>query len=98
MVERHHVQMRNARRGFFALPRVQDDEVTVEIYAASERPSPNTGRFDVQRAQTVLRGRLGEWLTLGRVSGEHEAQSPGYHSATRRAQDSLVELRVISPD
>ncbi len=99
MVQGFDVRYRDALSGFFALPRVHGDQVTVEIYQQSDRPAGN-GRFDLQQASTVLRGGLGQWLTLGSIGGSDGDQRNriGRHVQTRRAQDRRLALRVIAID
>ena len=93
------LQYRDATSGFYALPRVHGDQVTVEIYQQSERPA-GSGRFNVQQASSMLRGRLGDWLTLGSVGGEtgNKRNQIGRHYQTHRAQDMQLELRVVPVD
>ena len=93
------VQYRDATSGFHALPRVHGDQVTVEIYQQSERLA-DSGRFDVQQAASVLRGNLGQWMTLGSVGGEtgDSRNQIGRHYQTHRAQDMQLELRVLAVD
>ena len=65
----YEVQYRDATSGFYALPRVHGNQVTVEIYQQTERPV-DSGRFNIQQASSMLRGNLGQWMTLGSVGGE----------------------------
>ena len=94
-----NVQYRDAEQGFFALPRVHGNQVTVEIFQQSDRAMMN-GDFSTQRASTVLRGGLGEWLTLGSV-GDSQGGSDrriGGYATTRRSQDRQLQLRVLPVD
>jgi type II secretory pathway component GspD/PulD (secretin) len=99
IVQGYNMQYRDTSSGFIALPRVHGDQVTVEIYQQDQRPMAN-GRFANQQASTMLRGRLGQWLTLGSIgaadsdAGDHL----GRHVTTRRAQDRRLELRVLAVD
>ena len=99
VVQGFDVRYRDSLSGFFALPRVHGDQVTVEIYQQSDRPVGN-GYFNIQQASTVLSGGLGQWLTLGSIGGNHgrEGDQFGRHAQTRRSQDRLLELRVIAVD
>lgn len=93
------VQYRDATSGFHALPRVHGDQVTVEIYQHNERLAGD-GRFDMQQAASMLRGNLGQWMTLGSIGGEtgDTHNQIGRHYQTRRAQDTQLELRVLAVD
>lgn len=93
------VRYRNADRGFVALPRVHGNDVTVEIYQQDDRAAQD-GRFDQQSASTILRGRLGEWLTLGSVGDSQDDTNNqiGAQVSTRRAEDRQLMLRVLPVD
>jgi hypothetical protein len=95
----YEVDYRDTASGFIALPRVHGDQVTVEIFQQQERPS-HEGRFDHQQAATVLRGNLGQWLTLGSIGGtsSDSGDAIGRSFQTRRARDRLLELRVLAMD
>lgn len=93
------MHFRDTASGFFALPRVHGNQVTLEIFQQQERPGVH-GRFDVQQASTVLRGGIGQWLTLGSTGGEDRDRQHGIgrEVQTRRTQDRLLELRVVPLD
>jgi type II secretory pathway component GspD/PulD (secretin) len=60
------VEYRDVISGFFVLPRVNADRVTLEI--APQRDTVGaTGNVKIQRAHTVLSGKLGEWIDAGGV-------------------------------
>jgi hypothetical protein len=98
-VQGFNVSYRETGSGFFALPRVHGDAVTVEIYQRNDRAAEN-GRFDVQRATTVLQGPLGSWLTLASTGGSDSDHQDGIgrNIQTRRSSDRQIELRVIAVD
>ena len=51
--------------GFFVVPRVSGDTVTLEIFTAADSlRSPVSGATNVQRVQTTVSGRLGEWIEI----------------------------------
>jgi len=93
------VQYRDATSGFYALPRVHGDQVTIEIYQHNARLS-GSDRFNIQEASSMLRGNLGQWMTLGSVGGEtgDRRNQIGLHVQTRRTQDMQLELRVLPVD
>ena len=95
----YEVDYRDTASGFIALPRLHGDQVTVEIFQQQERPSYNA-RFDHQQAATVLRGKLGQWLTLGSIGGNASDSeiAIGRSFQTRRRQDRQLELRVLAID
>jgi len=90
---------RELASGFYALPRIHGDQVTVEIYQRSDR-SAGDGRFERQQASSVLRGGLGSWLSLGSIGSADTIDNRriGRQVTTERRQDRSVELRVIALD
>lgn len=99
IVQGMHTDYRDALSGFYALPRVHGEQVTVEIYQQHEVPAGSAG-FRVQHASTVLNGRLGEWLDLGSIGGSDSDQQHaiGSRFETRRDTDRSLQLRVLAVD
>jgi hypothetical protein len=95
----YEVQYRDATSGFYALPRVHGDQVTIEIYQHNERLS-GSDRFNIQQASSMLRGNLGQWMSLGSVGGDtgDRRNQIGLNVQTHRAQDMQLELRVLAVD
>lgn len=62
------VEYRDADTGFRVRPRVNGDRVTIEIGSRRDTlADPNSQTFNVQRVDTVISGRLGEWMEIGGV-------------------------------
>ena len=60
------MEYRDADTGFRVRPRVNGDRVTLEISTHRDLPAdPNSQTFNVQRVDTVVSGRLGEWMEIG---------------------------------
>lgn len=57
---------RSAQSGFFVTPRLRGDEVQIEISSQQQRHAgDNSGGIATSGVDTVVTGRLGEWLPLG---------------------------------
>ncbi|NKB36675.1 MAG: hypothetical protein GKR93_05810 [Gammaproteobacteria bacterium] len=55
--------------GFYVLPRVNGDRVTLQISPRLSRVQPNQAAiFEVQNAETTTIGRLGEWIQIGGIT------------------------------
>ncbi len=86
--------------GFLVRPRTSGDAVTVEISASRDRfaaRDPATresvlppGTVSVQRFDTVVSGRLGEWIELGGVGTGAQA---GEEGISWRSRDAAAESR-----
>jgi hypothetical protein len=98
-IQGFQMQYRNTGNGFYALPRMHGDRVTVEIHQ-QQAQATGSNRFLTQQASTVLQGRAGEWLTLGSTGGSNSnsGDAPGQHFQTRRTRDGLIEMRVLPVD
>jgi hypothetical protein len=59
----------DATTGFYVLPRVNGERVTLQISPFKNSSSRSgSGNIDTLQAETTISGRLGEWLPLGGVS------------------------------
>jgi type II secretory pathway component GspD/PulD (secretin) len=68
------IEYRDVDSGFYVVPRVSGDTVTLEIFTAADAlQSPATGAASIQRVQTVVSGRLGEWIEIA-GSGQQATQ------------------------
>ncbi|MBK9160442.1 MAG: hypothetical protein IPM27_02570 [Nitrosomonadales bacterium] len=73
-------QYQEVGSGFYVLPRVNGDRVTLEISTQNDAPGPDQGGYPttrIQRADTTVAGRLGEWLAVGGVDRQQAGQSGG---------------------
>jgi len=86
-----------AASGFYVTPRVNADRVTLEISTTRDRVrNPNTGTVDLQRVNTVVSGRLGEWIEIG-GSGSEAARTrsdPVSRASSGARDQSSVMLKV----
>ncbi len=83
--------VRTATSGFEVRPRVQGEFVTLDILVrgASLGRSPGTPS-EVSRVQTVVRGRLGEWIEVSGASAEVEDERAGL---TARSSGASRDVR-----
>jgi type II secretory pathway component GspD/PulD (secretin) len=83
----------NVDTGFYATPRVSGDRVTIEIGTARDRVrNPATGAVNIQRASTVVSGRLGEWIAVG---GSGETTEKTRNELLSQRRDSIRDERTI---
>lgn len=86
-----------ADTGFYVVPRVAGDRVTLEIFTAADTlDSAQRGGVGVQRVQTVVSGRLGEWIEIGAIAqhaSQREAELLARSSDARRS-DRRVLVKV----
>lgn len=91
------VEYRNADTGFYAVPRVNGVQVTVSIRTRRDSVTDaDSGALGVQRIDTVLTGRLGEWLEIGGAGQESTQTDSGtvYRSGSLGFHDRRVFMKV----
>lgn len=82
------VVYRDIGRGFYAIPRVNGQRVTVEISQQADSARGYGGAIDTQRLGTTISGRLGEWMELGGGGRQAMRETSGMAVSTGDARDS----------
>ncbi|MEA3410672.1 MAG: secretin N-terminal domain-containing protein [Pseudomonadota bacterium] len=88
---------RDAGSGYTVLPRVSGETVTLQINPSSTGAVTGPyGSFETRQLDTVVSGRLGEWLTLGGIDDTASVTTSGIASGSRRTStsDAFVQVRV----
>ena len=82
------VQYRDVSSGFYAQPRVNGDQVTLDISPQKESLSDTQyGEVRSARLISTVRGRLGEWIELGSSGHDEQVSERGItRYGTRDAQ------------
>jgi type II secretory pathway component HofQ len=91
------VEYRDAGTGFYVRPRVSGNQVTLSISTRRDSVAdPNSGTLNVQHVDTVVSGRLGEWLELGGIAQESVQRDGGtvYRRSVGGQDDRRVSLKV----
>jgi type II secretory pathway component GspD/PulD (secretin) len=94
-------EYRDVMTGFYALPRLAGDRVTLEISPQHDtlpRPEQNLprGSVNVQRVATTVSGRLGEWIEIGGLVQGMSTQQSVTLGSTREvsADNRRILLKV----
>ena len=88
----------DATSGFYALPRLNGDQVTILIAPTLSKSS--TGGmpvFDVQNVETTATGRLGEWITIGGINQDMDSSNRRILSSSSK-QHQLSNSILIKVD
>lgn len=88
--EQHIIRMHDASSGFYVVPRVSGDHVTLEIHQRDDRPGMRHGVTNTQSTDTVVRGRLGEWISLGGINTTRNSSQGGL-GRSHATQGSVVQ-------
>ncbi len=87
------VEYRDADTGFRVRPRVNGDQVTLEISSHSDTlADPDSRAFNVQRVETVVTGRLGEWME---ISGVEQSRTQTDGGTISRSTGSMSSDRKV---
>jgi type II secretory pathway component GspD/PulD (secretin) len=80
------VEYRDVDTGFYAQPRISGDRVTIQLAARRDSVSDGgRGALRIQRVESVVSGRLGEWIEVGGIAQTEVRDESGtiyYHSKT----------------
>ena len=83
--------------GFYVLPRVSGDVVTLQVSPQLSRVQPNQAAiFDVQNANTTIRGKLGQWLQIGGIVQQFNTSDREILGSSRRQgqQERSIFVKV----
>ena len=80
--------------GFYVAPRVVGENVTLAIEARRDVPGEEAaGSVALQRVNSIVSGRLGEWIEVGGLAEQGGSQQSGI--ANRTSQSSADRRRVM---
>lgn len=93
------VQYQEIGSGFYVLPRVNGDRVTLEISTQNDALVPDGGDYPVMRVQqasSTLSGRLGEWLEVGGLGQQkdHDNSTLSTRGTSRIREQRNVLIKV----
>jgi type II secretory pathway component GspD/PulD (secretin) len=92
--QRTTTQLQDVTRGFYVVPRVSGDTVTLEIAQHNDQPGRRYGVVDTQRIESVVHGRLGEWIDLGGLDTTESAHQGGLGRSVNSQQGRLQGVQV----
>jgi type II secretory pathway component GspD/PulD (secretin) len=79
------IEYHDVSSGFYVLPRINGDRVTLLVSPQLSRINPDQSReFEVQNAETTAVGRLGEWLEIGAITQQFNSNDRTSLTATRQ--------------
>ena len=92
--QRSTTQLHDVTRGFYVVPRVHGDTVTLEIAQHDDKPGRRHGIIDTQRIDTVVHGRLGEWIDLGGLDTTRSDYQGGIGRSVNMQDGQLQGIQV----
>ena len=88
-----NVEYKDTGNSFYVLPRLQGERVTLEIEPQSSRMLQGQV-VEVERAQTTVSGRLGEWISLGTTETSEQQRQRGILSGSTSESSNNVGFEV----
>jgi type II secretory pathway component GspD/PulD (secretin) len=87
------VEYKDVTTGFYVLPRVHGEQVTLDVSPFKQsRSDKRGGDIDTQSASTQISGKLGQWLPIGGTTEQVQRSSTGIgtsHSTQSRDNESI---------
>lgn len=87
------VEYRNVTTGFYVLPRIHGDNVSLQVSPFKNSLSKaRAGNIATQQANTTISGRIGEWLLIGGTTEQIKRSQSGignYSSTQNRANAGI---------
>ncbi len=100
-VAQDQITYKDVLRGFSVLPRLNGDQVTLDISPYYDTPSQEQGdAIDVQRMHTTVSGRLGNWLEIGGSGQAADSQlgsryTQSAHTGNRDQRRVLLKVEEV---
>lgn len=91
VVQQDSTRFYDATSGFYVLPRLSGDRVTLLI-APRLAETGRHGGFDIQEVETTVSGRLGEWIRVGGLDQSVSRSGSGVLSGRQRQHQSQSEI------
>jgi len=91
------VEYKDVTTGFYVLPRVHGEQVTMDISPHKDAVSGSrAGAIDTQSASTTVTGPLGQWIAIGGVTEQTSRSSSGIasHSSTHSRTNDSIWIRA----
>ncbi len=87
-------QFKDVRTGFKVLPHIREDQVILEI--SPEQSRITNGRIETTGLNTIVKGKIGDWIELGGLSQGQDGQELQIagRNTSRRAEKRSVFIKV----
>ncbi|MDM8349633.1 secretin N-terminal domain-containing protein [Pseudomonas sp. sp1636] len=90
-------EYRDVTRGFYVTASLTGDIVHINISSNRDRLNQSQpGVIDIQNTDTRVSGRLGEWISIGGVNQQSQAEHGGFlrHRSTQGREDMTLRVKV----
>ncbi len=90
--QQNTIRYRDVTTGFYVVPYLNGDQVTLNISPQMQRQGSIHGTYDITSAHTTVRGQIGEWISIGGIASSIERNRS---DILRRSQTSGHDDRSI---
>lgn len=89
------VEYRDVMTGFYVLPRVHGENVTLEVSPFKNSQTNESGyNVETQSADTTITGRIGQWLLIGGATEQISRTDRGSGSYTSTQSESIASIWI----
>lgn len=91
------VDYKDVTTGFYVLPRIHGDQVTLQVSPFKQSQSKTRGGdINTQSARTTITGKLGEWLPIGGTTEQTQRtrNSTGSYSSTHSRNNESIWIKA----
>ena len=92
---RRVTQLHDVSSGFYVVPRLSGEYVTLEIQQRDDRPGRRRGFINTQSTSTFVRGRLGEWISLGGIDTSGNSNQGGLGRSITSRSSGMQQIEVM---
>ena len=94
------LEYHNATTGFYVIPRINGDTVTLAISPfMTNIDAAHPGAFKIDNIETTVRGRLGEWIAIGGYQQQQQRRGSGLFSQQqqqrKRQHDTYIKVEEL---
>ena len=93
--ERRVAQLHDVSSGFYVVPRLSGEYVTLEIQQRDDRSGMRRGFINTQSTSTFVRGRLGEWISLGGIDTSSNNSQGGLGRSITSRGSGMQQIEVM---
>jgi type II secretory pathway component GspD/PulD (secretin) len=88
-----HTQFIEATTGFAVLPRLNGEQVSLEISPWSDQMN-STGSIETQSIKTLINAKLGQWVEIGTIAEQSQSTGYGLLSVEQSNRQNVVHVLV----
>ena len=91
------IEFKKVTTGFYVLPRVHGDNVTLQVSPfKNSQSNVSGGSINTQHANTTISGQLGEWLLIGGTTEQVKRSQSGTsgYSSTQSSSDESIWIKA----